>query len=196
MAAPALVYVALFGAIGTWFPYQSVLLASRGLDLASIGLLLALMGVVSLVAAPIWGALADRAGQISHPLIAASVVAAAGAAWLAVAGDPLAIAGGLSLMAVGLGGMIPLADTRTLEIAGESRERFGRARAFGSAAFIGTAILTGSVISGRTPNSLFALYVPMLLVTGLASWRLFASDAGRGAANRSAARRRTGPTTS
>jgi MFS transporter, PPP family, 3-phenylpropionic acid transporter len=193
MAAPAIVYVALFGAIGTWFPYQSVLLASRGLDLAAIGLLLALSGVVALVAAPIWGAIADRAGEIRRSLFAASVVAGVGAAWLALAGDAWSVAGGLSVMAFGLGGMIPLADTRTLEFAGESRDRFGRARAFGSAAFIATAIVTGSLISGRSPDALFLLYVPMLLVTGVASWRLFAPRPGA-ETGRSLRRGRTGPT--
>jgi PPP family 3-phenylpropionic acid transporter len=74
--------------------------------------------------------------------------------------------------------MIPLADTRTVELAGDRRERYGRARAFGSAAFIGGAVVTGVVISGRSPDALFVLFVPLLLVTGLAGWRLFAPRPG------------------
>jgi PPP family 3-phenylpropionic acid transporter len=174
MVAPAVVYVALFAAVGAWFPYQSVLLASRGLDFAAIGLLLALNAVVGLVAAPIWGAIADRAGIIHWPLLLASIVAAAGAAWLAFAGDVVSIAAALSLMAVGAAGLIPLTDARTVELAGSNRERYARARAFGSASFVGGAVVTGVVISGRTPDALFALYVPLLLVTGLAAWRLLA----------------------
>src|SRR4029079_1123854 len=37
MVAPAIVYVALFAGVGAWYPYQSVLLASRGLDFGEIG---------------------------------------------------------------------------------------------------------------------------------------------------------------
>jgi PPP family 3-phenylpropionic acid transporter len=174
MVAPAIVYVALFAGVGAWYPYQSVLLASRGLDFGEIGLLLALNAVVMLVAAPVWGAVADRAGVIHRPLLVASVVAAIGAAWLAVAHDVASTAAALAVMAAGAGGVIPLADTRTIELAGSDRNRFGRARAFGSAAFIGGAVVTGVLVSGRSPDALFALFVPLLLVTGLASYRLLA----------------------
>jgi PPP family 3-phenylpropionic acid transporter len=174
MVAPAIVYVALFAGVGAWYPYQSVLLASRGLDFGEIGLLLALNAVVMLVAAPVWGAVADRAGVIHRPLLVASVVAAIGAAWLAFAHDVGSTAAALAVMAAGAGGVIPLADTRTIELAGSDRNRFGRARAFGSAAFIGGAVVTGVLVSGRSPDALFALFVPLLLVTGLASYRLLA----------------------
>jgi len=174
LAAPAIVYLAMFAAVGSWYPFQSVVLSSRGLDLGAIGLLLGLHGIVSLVAAPAWGALADRVGQVSRPLLAASLVAGAGAFWLAVAQDPGSIAAALALMGVGIGGMNPLADTRTVQVAGGSRSGFARARAFGSAAFVVAAIVTGTVISGRSPDALFVFFVPLLIVTGLAAWRLFA----------------------
>jgi MFS transporter, PPP family, 3-phenylpropionic acid transporter len=186
MARPAIVYAALFGAIGTFFPYASVFLASRGLDLGSIGLLLALQSVVSLIVAPAWGAIADRVGEISRVLLAASLIAGAGAAALAFAQEPLGLAVALSILAVGMGGMIPLADTRAVELAGESRERFARARAWGSVAFIVTSVATGWILSGRGPDALFILYVPLLVVTGIASWRLLGSN---GVERRPSARR-------
>ena len=174
---PAIVYAALFGALGAYFPYASVLLASRGLELGAIGLLLALHGVVSLVAAPAWGALADRAGDAGRPLLVSSLVAGLGAIALAMARDPLGIAAALAVLAVGTGGMVPLVDTRAVELAGASRERFARARAWGSAAFIAASVATGLLISARSPNVLFVLYIPLILATGLASWRLLATGA-------------------
>jgi PPP family 3-phenylpropionic acid transporter len=176
MAGPAVVYIALFGALGTFFPYSSVFLASRGLELGAIGLLLALHSVVSLIVAPAWGALADRVGDVSRVLLGASLIAGAGAAALAFAHDPVGLAAALSLLAVGTGGMIPLSDTRAVELAGESRERFARARAWGSAAFIVASIATGWILSGRGPDALFVLYVPLLVVTGIASWRLLGTN--------------------
>src|SRR5262245_36273092 len=181
MVAPAIVYVAIFVGVGAWYPYQSVFLAYRGLDLASTGLLLALGAVVSLVAAPVWGAIADRAGVIHVPLLATSLVAAAGAAWLAVAPSPLTIAATLALMSVGTAGIIPLSDTRAVELAGASQSRYARARAFGSAAFIAGAVITGLLVSGRSPDALFVLMVPMMAVAGIAAWRLLGPRPGEAA---------------
>ena len=61
-----------------------------------------------------------------------------------------------------------------------SRERFARGRAWGSASFIVAALVTGVALSGRGPDALFVLYIPLLLVTGLAAWRLLAPDRGVG----------------
>jgi MFS family permease len=41
-------------------------------------------------------------------------------------------------------------------------------------AFVLAAIVTGVVISGRSPDALFVFFVPLLVITGLAAWRLFA----------------------
>jgi PPP family 3-phenylpropionic acid transporter len=180
MVRPAIVYVALFGAVGTFFPYSALLLESRGIDMATIGVLLALNGVVNVLVAPAWGAVADRAGDVSRILLAASLVGALGAAALAVAADALTMAVALSILAAGTGGMIPLADTRALELAGASRERFARARAWGSAAFIGASVLAGRVLADRSPEALLLLYSPMLLVTGVAAWRLLARGRATG----------------
>lgn len=193
MVRPAVVYAAMFGAVGTFYPYASVLFESRGIDLAMIGLLLALQGVASLVAAPAWGAFADRVGRIHIVLFASTLVGALGAGLLAFATDPVTIAFSLATMAIGTGGMIPLADTRAVEIAGERRERFARARAWGSAAFIAGSIIAGWLMSGRSPDWLFVLYVPLLVATGVASWRLLARDPRGASTARSRRRVRAGP---
>ena len=49
---PAIVYAILFGAQGAYLPYISIFLASTGLDLGTVGTLIALYAAVSLVAAP------------------------------------------------------------------------------------------------------------------------------------------------
>jgi MFS transporter, PPP family, 3-phenylpropionic acid transporter len=177
---PAIVYAALFGAVGTFYPYSSVLLASRGLDFGAIGVLLALHGVVGLLAAPAWGAVADHVGAVHRVLLATSLIAVLGATALALTTEPLGIAVALAVLAVGTGGMIPLADTRAVEMAGESRERFSKGRAWGSAGFIVATVVTGAMLSNRGPDALFLLSIPLLLVTGLTAWRLLAPDPTRG----------------
>jgi PPP family 3-phenylpropionic acid transporter len=188
MAGPALVYVALFGAVGTWFPFAAVLLAARGLDLGAVGLLLALQGIVSLVAAPAWGSLVDRTGRSGTIILAAALIAAIGAVMLVVAQDALAIAVALAVLALGSAPLAPLVDSRAVAIAGESRERFARARAFGSLAFVTTSIAAGRIVADRSPDALFVLFVPLLVVTGIAAARLLGGDArpqGRRRATRS-----------
>ncbi|MGH2386298.1 MAG: MFS transporter, partial [Candidatus Limnocylindria bacterium] len=60
MVSARLAYLALYGAVGASFPYLAVFYASRGLGLETIGLLTSLAAAAGLVAAPIWGTLADR----------------------------------------------------------------------------------------------------------------------------------------
>jgi hypothetical protein len=52
---PAAVYVAQFGGIGAFFPLFPVYLGFLGLPLGTVGLLIALHALVSLLAAPGWG---------------------------------------------------------------------------------------------------------------------------------------------
>ncbi|MEA2519991.1 MAG: 1 like family, partial [Chloroflexota bacterium] len=66
---PAIVYAILFGAQGAYLPYIGIYLASTGLDLGTVGALIALFAAVSVVAAPWWGALADASGDIRGPVL-------------------------------------------------------------------------------------------------------------------------------
>jgi PPP family 3-phenylpropionic acid transporter len=177
MAGPALVYVALFGAVGTFFPFAAVLLSARGLELGAVGLLLAFQGVVSLVAAPAWGSLVDRTGRSGIAILAASLLAAAGAGLLLVAREPVPIAVALAVLAAGAAPLAPLVDSRTVAIAGENRERFARARAWGSLAFVTTSIVAGRIVADRSPDALFVLLVPLIVITGIAGVRLLGGDA-------------------
>ena len=104
--AARLAYIALYGAIGAYFPYLAVFYESRGLDLATIGLLTSLAAVAGLLAAPLWGAVADRFAGTRPVLSIAAVLAAAGGFALSLAHGPLAIAVavvGMALAQSGLG---------------------------------------------------------------------------------------------
>src|SRR5258706_12668518 len=68
---PAVVYALLFGAQGAYLPYIPIYLASTGLDLGTVGALIALFAAVSLIAAPSWGALADGIGDVRAPVLVA-----------------------------------------------------------------------------------------------------------------------------
>jgi len=168
---PAIVYALLFGAVAAYVPYISVFLRSTGVDLGTVGLLIALYSAVSLVAAPVWGAVADAMGDVRVPILAAAVLAAGAAILLALVSGPLALAGSMALLAASTAGIIPMVDSRAVRMVGQ-RERIGRARAWGSAAFIVIAFASGAAVGRFGPVGMFLLYVPTLIATGLAGYAL------------------------
>ena len=163
---PAIVYALLFGAQGAYLPYISIYLVSTGLDLGTVGALIALFAAVSLVAAPSWGALADGIGDVRGPVVIASLLSGGAVLLLAVAVGPLAIAIATGLLAATWAGVIPLVDSQTVRIVGH-RDRFGQARAPGSGAFVVVAFATGAVLAMRGPGGMFVVYLPLVILTGL-----------------------------
>ena len=168
---PAIVYALLFGAVGAYIPYLSVYLSSKGLDLGTVGALIALQATVSLVAAPSWGALADRRGDVRGPILVATFLSAGAAILFALVSGPFLLAASIALLAAAASGITPMVDSRAVRLVGH-RDRFGRARAWGSAAFIVIAFASGAAIGRFGPIGMFALYGPLLVATGLAAFVL------------------------
>jgi MFS transporter, PPP family, 3-phenylpropionic acid transporter len=162
--AARLSYVAAFGAVGAWYPYLAVFYAERGLDLGTIGLMTALGAAAALVAAPIWGAVADR--YPGSPLIIpiGAVVTAAGASALALVDGLLAMAVALVVASIAFAGIAPTLDARALETVGSDRNRYGGLRAWGSASFIVVVAFTGALVERAGITSMFVVWVVALLV--------------------------------
>ncbi len=162
--AARLAYLALYASVGASFPYFAVFYGSRGLGLETIGLLTALTAGAGLVAAPVWGTVADRFAGSWAVLPAAATLAAAGAVALVLAQGPVLI--GLAVMAMSLAfsGLGPTLDARALETVGGRRDRYGGLRAWGSASFIVVVAATGALIERAGPSSMFVIYVAALLV--------------------------------
>jgi MFS family permease len=169
---PAVVYFLLFGALAAYFPYIAVFFQSIGLSLAAIGLLAALSSAVAVVAAPIWGAVVDRRRDVRRPIAVAAVWSALAAAWLATARDPIVVAAAVIVLAAGSAGLAPMLDSRTIEIVGSSRDRYGRARAWGSLAFTLFALGVGVLLDRTGPGGLFLVYASGLALTGVAAFVL------------------------
>lgn len=181
---PALVYVVLFTAVGAFFPYASVFFRETGLSLELVGALAALNAAAAVVAAPIWGAAADRLGDVRGPIVVAGLWSAAAAGLLSVAREPLALAVGIVLVAAGSAGIGPMLDSRTIELVGPDRDRFGRARAWGSAAFIASSLGVGLLLEGTGAAGLFLVFIPALALTSLVAYLLLFDGPGRGSAAR------------
>jgi MFS transporter, PPP family, 3-phenylpropionic acid transporter len=177
---PAIVMAAFFASLGAWFPYIAVYYASIDLSVESIGLLFALQAAVSLAAAPLWGAFVDHLGTVRGSLLVAAVGTALGGTLLALAPSPPVIIVAVIALAVSGSGIIPMLDSRTVDMLGADRDRYGRARAWGSAAFIVVAISVGALIDRVGPRGLFLVYVPGMILTGIAGWALLAGESRAG----------------
>ena len=168
---PAIVYALLFGAQGAYLPYIPIYLASTGLDLGTVGALIALFAAVSLIAAPSWGALADGIGDVRGPVLVAGVLSGGAILLLTVAVGPIALALATALLAATFAGIIPMVDSQTVRLVGH-RDRFGLARAPGSGAFVVVAFATGLVLARTGPGGMFLVYGPLVVLTGLGAWVL------------------------
>lgn len=124
---------------------------------------------MQLLAAPAWGALADRFPRTRLTLPAATLVGVAGAVLLANARDLPAITAGVLVLAAGLAGVGPVLDARAIETLGPARIRYGQVRAIGSVAFVVVAWGVGLLIDRRDAGALFLAYLPALLVTAAVS---------------------------
>ena len=166
-----LAYIVYFGAVGAAFPYLPVFYHDLGLNFDAIGLIASLQAATQLIAAPLWGGLADRFPHSRLTLPAAALFAAVGAAVLRVATEVIgpvlgSTIGGVLLFA-GLAGIGPVLDARTIELLGADRHRYGQVRSWGSAAFVVVATIVGVVLDRAGPRSIFAIYLPALLLTAL-----------------------------
>lgn len=176
--AARLSYIALFGAVGASFPYLAVFYQERGLDLATIGLMTALGAAAGLVAAPIWGALADRYAGSPLVIPVAALVTAGGAAALALVDGVLAMAFAVAIMSIAFAGIGPTLDARALETLGDDRNRYGRLRAWGSGAFIVVVAFTGALIERAGATSLFIVYVAAMAALAVISLSLRGAGSG------------------
>jgi MFS transporter, PPP family, 3-phenylpropionic acid transporter len=168
---PAIVYALLFGAQGAYLPYIALYLASTGVDLGTVGALVALFAAVGLVAAPAWGALADGIGDVRGPVVVAGLLSGGATLLLAVAIGPLALAVAMALLAATWGGVIPMVDSQAVRIVGH-RDRFGQARGPGSGAFVVIAFATGAILGVAGPRGMFLVFGPLVVLTGLGAFVL------------------------
>jgi MFS transporter, PPP family, 3-phenylpropionic acid transporter len=176
---PAIVYAIFFSAVGAFVPYMAVFYRSLGLGVEVVGLLAALWAAAGLVAAPAWGVVADRIGSVRYPLVLAGAWAALAALGLGVLREPLLVPPFVVAMSAALAGIVPMLDARTVEMVGPDRDRFGRARAWGSAAFVVAALFVGLLVDRLGPAALFLVAVPALALVSVAAGGLLTGGRGR-----------------
>jgi PPP family 3-phenylpropionic acid transporter len=163
------VYGMQFIAVGAWTAFAANYFAAMGLDVAVIGVFAAVPSAVAILAAPVWGLVADRLGDMRVPYLVAGLVAAA--AGLVLAGTPsmpwLAVA--VLVLSLGSAGLTPLLDARTIQRLWPRRDRFGQARVAGSIAFMAGTIGTGAIVAVTELQAMFVVYAASLIGAGIAA---------------------------
>ena len=143
---PTLFYFCWFAALGFYMPYIGLYYRAAGLDLAQIGLLVALPGLLQIIATPLWGLVADGL-QIHRVLLP-----------LAVAGTllPVLLSGQtgsfelllalVAILALFTAPVTPLADSATLALLGDQRSRYGALRVWGAVGWGLSTLAAGMLV--------------------------------------------------
>jgi PPP family 3-phenylpropionic acid transporter len=136
-AGPLAAYWALAMApVGLLLPYFGLYLRENaGLSGAEIGLALATLPAVGMLAQPLWGVFGDRSGLRARVLVVLSAGVAAGALAIGAAQSFGAIVAGIALLALFSRAVIPMLLSVSLAALEDHTHAFGWVRACGTAGF-------------------------------------------------------------
>jgi PPP family 3-phenylpropionic acid transporter len=163
-----LFYFSYFAILGLLLPYFNLYLAHLGLSGRQIGLLLALLPGMRLLAPVLWGVASDRFGIRRGMTLWSSglgLLAFAGFLWVEEYGWMLVV---MALFSSFWGGALPLVEATTLERADREGGHYGRIRLWGSIGFIVFAVLFGYLLD-VAPIRLVLYGILALLFLNLAS---------------------------
>ena len=134
----ALYWFLFFSGLGIFFPYFSLYLhENAGLDGAQVGLVLAVLPLVGIVAQPLWGYVADRTGARVAILVLITAGAAVGFAALAPVRSFAAIAAATALLSAFASGVVPVSLSVTFAaLRGHGPRAFGLVRVWGTIGYL------------------------------------------------------------
>lgn len=172
LLAPKIFYFCWFASIGLLMPFLGPYYRSIGLDLAQIGVLMAIPGVLQLIASPLWSLIADglRLQRLMLPL-------AVGASLLPVflIGQTQSFGVLIVLIIVYALAVAPvpaLSDSATLSLLGERRDLYGSQRVWGAVGWGVSTLISGWLVARFGLAVGFLGYFCMGILTTVAGARL------------------------
>lgn len=139
-------YFAFFGALGVFLPYFSLWLVAHGLSRAEATRILSLVPLMSLVAPPVAGLVADARRARGLVLRLASLGAFAAFLCFFVVRARVALYAATALFAFARAPITALVDATTLEHVRHHGGSYGRIRLWGSLGFLLTALAAGTLV--------------------------------------------------
>jgi PPP family 3-phenylpropionic acid transporter len=185
MSAPAsawrfsFFYSGAFLALGVVIPFWPLWLESRGLDLVEIGQLLALATWCKMISTPVIGQISDRSGRGKTVLVLLSGASLlCYLAFLPATGFWLLLAIQL-LASMAFQALVPLGESRTMQVVLRDGLDYGRVRLWGSFTFMMGTLACGLVVRSAGPNWVLYLAIAALLATLIASAALPSGERAR-----------------
>lgn len=164
--------------MGSVIPFLTLFLERRGLSATGIGFLITLNAAAGLIAAPLWGRVADRPGSGRGVLVLALILGITGSLTAGFIPVLAFIIAGILVMRIAEDGITPLADSFSVGISRRSGSRwgYGGIRVFGSAGWIAAAPLAGFAAQKSNLNVLFLIYalglvLCLVILTGLKDFK-------------------------
>jgi MFS transporter, PPP family, 3-phenylpropionic acid transporter len=174
----ALLYAAIFVAIGIQLPFFPVWLAAKGLDAPAIGFVLAAPTLVRIFAVPNLTEWADRGDSLVKGIIITTMVAVLSNVVLGFSHGLAAIAAAYVVAATAFTSSIPLADAYALRGLAQHGGRYGPIRLWGSATFIIGSLGAGLLLDMIAAVDLIWLIGMATLLPVCAAWFLAPLPAG------------------
>jgi len=149
--ALSLFWFAYFGSVGVFFPYIALYLTEDlGLSSVQVGLVLALMPLLGVIAQPGWGLVADRTGARTRVLMVVTAGAALGYALLGRAVTYPQVLVTTVVLALFMNAVVPNAIAVSLAaLRGLGASAYGRVRLWGTVGF-GIMVVSFPYLTGAT----------------------------------------------
>jgi MFS transporter, PPP family, 3-phenylpropionic acid transporter len=172
LLVPKVFYFCFYAASSCLLPYLALYYRQSGLNGAQIGLLVGVSPIVTWLAAPFWGALADTTRQHRKILATTIVGAIVTVALLALANGfwwllPVVVC--YSFFAAPI---IPLVDNSVMNLLGARRELYGRQRVWGAIGWGISAAFVGVLVDRFGLDVRFYAFILLFAVLLLVSTRL------------------------
>jgi PPP family 3-phenylpropionic acid transporter len=169
-------YFFAFAAAASLIPFVSIYYRSLGFSPQQIGWLLGIPLLMSVMATPAWGALAD-ATHSHRAILVIAVAGAAGGAALIPTTDTFALVVPFALLQAAMFAPVnSLLDNGALTLLGSRAERYGRFRLWGTIGWGASAPLVGWLAADRGPRWIFAVYVALMAALLVVALRLPVAD--------------------
>jgi PPP family 3-phenylpropionic acid transporter len=168
----AALYAALFILGGIQLPFLPVWLKAKGLDAATIGLVLAAPMLVRVLAIPLAARTADRHDALRLGIIVTSCTSVFGYVLVGLASGATAILIAFVLASLAFTPVMPLAETYALKGLAARGRAYGPVRLWGSAAFILGTFAAGFAADTIPARHLIWLIVAASIISALAAFAL------------------------
>jgi len=165
LAAPralSLYYLASFAVLGVYIPYFNLYLAALGFSGLQIGMLNLLLPLTMVLMPAPGGMLADRLGRRRGLVIASGLLSLAAFTLMLAARTFAAAALVIAAYAALRAPALPLVEATAMEVSAAGGPPYGRMRAWGSLAFIVTALAAGPLVGSMGER--VALHLMILLL--------------------------------